>query len=145
MRPFQKLIAFLVFLPIFWSLPRVAWSQTSQGPILIRDTDIAEGKDNTEAATAKEPNPILATQNVNIGNYYLKQKNYAAAILRFLEAIEYQVDLIPAYDGLARAYERNGDIPKAINAYKGFLEKNPDSPKASEFRTRVAKLEKRSK
>jgi hypothetical protein len=54
------------------------------------------------------------------------------------------VDLIPAYEGLARAYEKNGDILKAINAYKGFLEKNPDSPKASDFRTKIAKLERKS-
>ena len=48
-----------------------------------------------------------------------------------------------AYDGLVRAYEKNGEIRKAINACKGFLEKNPDSPKASEFRKKLAKLEKK--
>ena len=139
----QKLLAFLIFFSIFLSLPSVAWSQASREPKLIRDTDIAEGKDSNEADAAKEPNPLLAVRNVNIGNYYLKQKNYAAAIQRFLEAIEYQADLIPAYEGLARAHEKKGDIPKAIDAYKGFLEKNPDSPKASDFRTKIAKLEKK--
>ena len=144
MKSFPRLIASLVFLPLFWSLSSTAWPQSSGEPRLIRDTDIAEGKDSAEAEAPKEPNPLLAERNVNIGNYYLKQKNYAAAIQRFLEAIDYKSDLIKAYEGLAQAYEKNGEIHKAIDAYKGFLEKNPDSPKASEFRTKVAKLEKKS-
>ena len=143
MKHSSQLVAFLISLLLFLSLPSVVWPKAPQEPRLIRDTDIAEGKDGNEAETAKEPNPKLAAQNVNIGNYYLKQKNYAAAIQRFLEAIEYQVDLIPAYEGLARAYEKKGDILKAINAYKGFLEKNPDSPNASGFRTKIAKLERK--
>lgn len=144
MKHSSQIIASLISLLLFLSLPSVVWPRAPQEPRLLRDTDIAEGRDISEAETAKEPNPKLAVQNVNIGNYYLKQKNYAAAIQRFLEAIEYQVDLIPAYEGLGRAYEKNGDILKAINAYKGFLEKNPDSPNASGFRTKIAKLERKA-
>lgn len=116
----------------------------TQEPRLIRDTDVAEGKEETETPAVKEPNPALAEQNITVGNYYLKRQNYAAAIQRFLEAIEYKKDSIKAYEGLVRAYEKNGDILKAIGACKGFLEKNPDSPKASEFRNKLAKLEKKS-
>ncbi len=138
-----SLLLFLCLLPCI--LPQAnVWSQAKE-PRLIRDTDVAEGKDTAEAATPKEPNPVLAMQNVNIGSYYLKQKNYAAAILRFLEAIEYQVDLLKAYEGLAEACEKNGQIPKAIAAYRGFLEKNPDSPKVQQFRSNLAKLEKKLK
>ena len=130
---------------LLWNFAFVVFPQSSREPKLIRDTDVAEGVEKTEAATAKEPNPKLAADNVNIGNYYLKMKNYAAAAQRFLEAIEYKADLIPAYDGLIRSYEKNGDISKAIAACKTFLDKNPDSPKASDFRSRLAKLEKSSR
>ena len=129
---------------LFCALSAVARPQASQEPRLIRDTDIAEGKEETEKPIVKEPNPKLAEQNITIGNYYLKQQNYAAAIQRFLEAIEYKKDSIQAYEGLIRAYEKNGEILKAIDACKGFLGKNPDSPKASEFRNKLAKLEKQS-
>lgn len=115
-----------------------------QAPKLIRDTDIAEGKDETEEPAVKEPNPKLAEQYITIGNFYLKQQNYAAAIQRFQEAIEYKKDSVKAYDGLVRAYEKNGELFKAINACKRFLEANPDSSKASEFRKKLAKLEKQS-
>jgi outer membrane protein assembly factor BamD (BamD/ComL family) len=117
----------------------------SREPRLIRDTDVAEGKDASASQAPKEPNPVLALQNLNIGNYYLKQKNYAAAIQRFLEAIEYQVDLLKAYDGLTEAYEKNGEIQKAVTIYKDFLTKNPDAPKIDQFRSRLAKLEKKIK
>ncbi|HTY63275.1 MAG TPA: tetratricopeptide repeat protein [Acidobacteriota bacterium] len=133
----------LLILLLFCALSAVARAQASREPQLIRDTDVAEGKDEIEKPTVKEPNPKLAEQNITIGNYYLKQQNYAAAILRFLEAIEYKKDSYQAYDGLIRAYEKNGEIPKAIDACKGFLDKNPDSPKAPDFRNRLARLEKK--
>lgn len=137
-----KSSAFLVPILLLSALAPPAWSQSQGEPRLIRDTDVAEGKNDS---VAKEPNPVLAAQNVNIGNYYLKQKNYSAAIQRFNEAIEYQADLIPAYEGLAQAYEKNGQISKAVEAYKGFLEKYPDSPKVKQFRSRLAKLERKTK
>jgi tetratricopeptide (TPR) repeat protein len=123
----------------------VVCAQDHREPKLIRDTGVAEGDEKTEAPVAKEPNPKLAEKNLNIGNYYLKMKNYAAAAQRFQEAIDYQPDFIPAYDGLIRSYEKNGDISKAIAACKTFLEKNPKSPKASDFQSRLAKLEKSAK
>ena len=135
----------LVSLLMFLTFSPLVWPQASREPQLIRDTGIAEGKDTDEPSAAKEPDPLLAKQNVNIGNYYLKQKNYAAAIQRFLEAIEYQPDLIAAYEGLSQAYEKKGQILKAVETYKGFLEKNPDSPKAGQFRSRITKLERKIK
>ena len=134
--------SWLLFLLLLSSLSTAADAQSSQEPRLIRDTDIAEGEEKTETPVVKEPNPKLAERDVAIGNFYMKKKNYAAAIQRFLEAIEYNKDSAQAYDGLIRAYEKNGEIRNAINACKGFLERNPDSPKASEFRKKLSKLEK---
>ena len=142
---FHLLSIGFVFLLLSLTLPAFSQSHNSRRPELIRDTDEAEGKESAgDAATPKEKNPMLAEQNVNIGDFYLKKKNYDAAIQRYLEAIEYQPSLIRAYEALARAYERKGEPAKAINAYKDFIQKNPDSPKIAEFRTRLAKLEKKS-
>jgi tetratricopeptide (TPR) repeat protein len=140
----QSISARLLFVLLYSTLSAAVIAQSPQGPSLIRDTDIAEGKNETEKPVVKEPNPKLAKQSINIGNLYLKQKNFAGAIQRFLNAIEYKKDSFEAYEGLVRAYEKNGEIFKAINACKDFLEKNPDSLKASEFRKRLAKYEKKS-
>jgi Tfp pilus assembly protein PilF len=144
MRYFPALLICIVLLLESLTLPVCAQSSKSRKPELIRDTGVAEGKDASEAPKAKEQDPVQAKKSITIGNYYLKQKNYAAAIQRYLEALEYQTSSIRAYEALARAYEKNGEITKAISAYKTLLEKNPDSSGASEFRVRLAKLEKKS-
>ena len=121
--------------------PVAAQSASRKPPALIRDTDTAEGKESADVSTSKELDPILSEQNLNIGNFYFKKKNYAAAIRRYLEAIEYQPDSIRAYDALTRAYEKDNQPDKAIAAYKQFIEKYPNSPKCLEFSARLTKLE----
>jgi tetratricopeptide (TPR) repeat protein len=140
----QSMRSWLPFLLLFSSLLAAADARSAQEPRLIRDTDIAEGEEKTETPAVKEPNAKLAERDVTIGNFYMKKKNYDAAIQRYLEAIEYKKDSHQAYAGLISAYEKNGEIRNAINACKDFLEKYPDSPKASEFRNKLAKLEKQS-
>ena len=137
---FQILSLFFGFslLPI---QPLAAQSISRKPPVLIRDTDTAEAKE--DVSTPKELNPLLSEQNLNIGNFYYKEKKYAAAISRYLEAIEYLPDSVRAYDALTRAYEKSNQPGKAIAAYKQFIEKNPNSPKSPEFRARLAKLEKK--
>ena len=133
-----------VFLLFSITLSAIAQTRSPRKPELIRDTDTEENTDAADVPQAKEPNPLLADESVDIGNFYFKKKNYFAAIQRYLEALEYQPDSVRAYEALARAYEKNGETAKAINTYKTFLEKNPDSPKAAEFRNRLAKLEKKA-
>jgi len=129
---------------LFWMFPITAQSQNSRKPVLIIDTDTAENMDHEEEAAPKELSPALAEDNLEIGNFYYKRKNYKAAIQRYHEALEYQPDLIKAFEALARAYEKNDDLDNAINTYKDFLEKYPDSPKSSDFRSKLSKLEKES-
>jgi Tfp pilus assembly protein PilF len=144
MKYFPILFICIVLLMESLTLPVCAQSNKPRTPVLIIDTDAAEGKDATEAPKAKEQDPVQAKQNINIGNFYLKQKNYTAAIERYLEAIEYQPNSIRAFEALARAYEKNGEITKAISAYKAFLDKNPNSPGSPDLRIKLAKLEKKS-
>lgn len=112
-------------------------------PALIRDTSVAEGKEDPETAKAKIYNPLMAEKSVKIGDFYLKRKNYDAAIQRYREALEYQPNRIEAFVALGRAYEKKGDPQKAVAVYRDFLEKFPSSPKAAEFRARIARLEKK--
>jgi tetratricopeptide (TPR) repeat protein len=115
-----------------------------QKPGLIRDTDTAEGKDEPAVEAEKAYDPLMAEKIVKIGDFYLKRKNYAAAIQRYLEALQYQPNRTEAFAALGRAYEKQGDTAKAAEVYRDFINKNPDSPKTPEFRARLAKLEKKS-
>jgi len=111
-------------------------------PALIRDTDKAEGKEDAEVSKEKTYNPLEAERSFRVGDFYLKKKNYTAAIQRYLEAIEYQPNLMKAYEALARAYEKSGKTDKALSIYRDLIQKNPDHPKVPEFQSRVARLEK---
>src|SRR6266540_1228892 len=102
-------------------------------PALIRDTDKAEGKDEAESVKEKSYNPLEAERNYRIGDFYFKKKNYAAAIQRYLEAIDFQPNLIKAYEALGRAYEKSGKPERAKEVYLDYIRKNPASPKIPEF------------
>ena len=112
-------------------------------PALIRDTDKAEGKETPDVEKEKPYDPVMAEKSIRIGDFYLKKKNYTAAIERYLEALQYQPNRWEAFDALGRTYEKNGELAKAGAIYKEFIDKNPDSPKVPEVRSRLAKLEKR--
>jgi pentatricopeptide repeat protein len=119
------------------------FSQSRQKPRLIRDTEKAEEESETaDVETPKDQNPQLAAQNLKVGDFYFKKKNYAAAIQRYLDAIAYLPTFTDAYQALVRAYEKNGDLSKAIKVCRDFISKNPDSPKVPEFQTILSKLEK---
>jgi tetratricopeptide (TPR) repeat protein len=113
-------------------------------PGLIRDTETAEGKVEADPDKPKEYNPLEAERNFRVGDFYFKRKNYTAAAQRYLEAIEYQPNLVKAYQALSQAYERKGDTEKARRVCLDFIQRNPDSPKKPEFESRLAKLGKSS-
>lgn len=120
-----------------------AFPQVRRKPALIRDTDAAEGKEEADVPKDKEYNPLLAAQAVKIGDFYFKRKNFDAAIERYIEALQYQPNLVDAYEALGRTYEKKGETLKAQEVYRDFIRKNPDSPKLAEFRTKLARLEKK--
>jgi len=139
-----KLLIFGMLLVCSTTHVMVSQEQPQRRPELIIDTDIAEGKEEeTEVEEPKEYNPLLASQNLKVGNYYFKKKNYDAAIQRYLEAIGFQPNLSDAYTALARAYEKNGSLSKAIQVFREFIQKNPDSPKVAEFQAQAEKLERK--
>jgi len=114
-------------------------------PTLIRDTATAEGKEEADAKEKEKVlSPLEAEKNLKVGDFYFKKKNYSAAIQRYLQALQHQPNLIRAYESLGKAYEKNGEHSKALNVYKDFLQKYPDSPKAPDFQSRISDLEKKS-
>jgi tetratricopeptide (TPR) repeat protein len=129
------------------ALPVAASAQAppQKPPALIRDTGIAEGKSDADTAKKKEYNPLMAQKSLNIGDQYFKGGNYVAAISRYQDAIEYQPNLVAAHASLGKAYEKRGEKDKALAVYKAFLKNYPDSPKAAEFRSWCARLEKKKK
>ena len=124
------------------AVPAQDVTQSARKPVLIRDTDIAEGKE-PEPESAKEPDPARSRENLNIGNHYFKRRNYTAAISRYIDAIKWQENSIPAHEALARAYEKKGDFAEAIQTLEAVIEKNPGSSKNRGFQSKIAGLRKK--
>jgi tetratricopeptide (TPR) repeat protein len=143
-----------VLLLLLSALPCPAQSQRSGKPELIRDTDIAEGKENQEAGEVLEPDPVLAEKSFNIGNFYYKNKNYTAAIQRYSDALAYRPnweEAGKALDRAIRAYqdeihdlEKDGNILEAVRKCRDFIKRYPDSPKLPDFRDKLFELEAKS-
>jgi tetratricopeptide (TPR) repeat protein len=133
----------LIFNALIITVVGVAQELPKKTPVLIRDTDVADGKTDAETAKKKEYSPIKAQADLKVGDYYYKQGNYSAAIGRYQEALEYQPSLVEAFEGLGRTYEKKGDKEKALVVYRSFLKNFPDSSKAQEFQALCAKLEKK--
>ena len=87
--------------------------------------------------------PHRAAKDLEVGNYYLKQKNYRAALERFHDALLYKPDDAEAIYGLALTQERMDLFSLAYNNYSKYLEILPDGPRAREAEEGLARMEAR--
>jgi tetratricopeptide (TPR) repeat protein len=84
------------------------------------------------ADLAKPYEPPAASKSVDIGNFYLRRKNYRAALSRFQEAVGTDPYYAPAYLGLGKVYDRIGLRQKALGAYQKYLDELPSDKQAEE-------------
>jgi tetratricopeptide (TPR) repeat protein len=76
--------------------------------------------------------PHRAEKDIEIGNYYLKQKNYRAALERFHDALLYKPNDAEATYGLGVTQEKMDLFSVAYNSYSKYLEILPHGPMARE-------------
>jgi tetratricopeptide (TPR) repeat protein len=87
-------------------------------------------------------NPLQASKELRVGNYYFKKGNYRAAAHRFEEAAKWDGTLAEAYLRLGEAREKQHDRKAAAEAYAKYLEIAPDAKDAPEVKKRLAKAHK---
>lgn len=114
--------------------------EPSRKPVLIRP-------DKTEKKV--EPGPIVpdrarAENDVTVGEFYYRRRNYKAAEDRFREAVKYGPKWSKPYEKLVEVLEKQEDFGEAIEVCKQFLDRNPGSQQADDFRTKINKLRRRA-
>jgi tetratricopeptide (TPR) repeat protein len=87
-------------------------------------------------------NPLQASKDLRIGNYYFKKGNYRAAAHRFEEATKWDGTNAEAYLRLGEAKEKQHDRKAAAEAYAKYLEVAPDAKDAPEVKKRLEKVHK---
>jgi len=84
--------------------------------------------------------PHKAAKDVEVGNFYLKRKNYRAALERFNEALLYKPKDAEATVGLAQTQEQLGLFTPAYQNYRAYLQILPSGPMAKEAQEAVTRL-----
>src|SRR5436305_2568979 len=85
--------------------------------------------------------PHKAAKDVEVGNFYLKRKNYRAAVERFNEALLYKPKDAEATVGLAETQEKLGLFTPAYLNYRAYLQLLPNGPVSKEAQEAVTRLE----
>ena len=93
------------------------------------------GTDEEDAITElKRWDPHRAAKDLEVGQYYLKEKNYRGAILRFRDALEFKPRDAEATYFLALTLEKTEARAEAAQRYLEYLEILPKGERAEECR-----------
>ncbi len=85
--------------------------------------------------------PHRAEKDIEVGNYYLRQKNYRAALERFHDALLYKPNDAEATYGLGVTQEKMELFSVAYNSYSKYLEILPHGPMAREAEEGTKRME----
>ena len=111
----------------------------------VADLDIPEVSDSPDTSGVQEfhPwNPMKALKDIEVGDYYLKRKNYRAALDRYKEALYYKDGDAVASFRLAVCQEKLGDKAEAKKYYQQYLKILPEGPLAKDARASLDRLAK---
>jgi Tfp pilus assembly protein PilF len=107
------------------------------------------GHASSESAPAADDGfkyaPPGPAKSVEVGNFYLRRKDYKGALSRFEEATQTDPNYAPAYLGLGKVYEKTGVTQKALDAYQKYLDLMPsdkDADDAKEVHRAMDRLRK---
>jgi tetratricopeptide (TPR) repeat protein len=86
-------------------------------------------------------NPYRAVKDDEVGDYYLKEKNYKAALARYQDALDYKPHDAIANFRMAQCYEKLNQPDQAIVHYHEYLRILPDGPYSKQAKKALEKLE----
>lgn len=84
-------------------------------------------------------NPIQAANEVKVGDYYFKKGSFRAAIARYKEALLWNQGCADAWRRLGDAHDKMRDPAAAREAWKKYVEIEPDSKYAAKLRRKLAR------
>jgi tetratricopeptide (TPR) repeat protein len=122
-------------------------SPTGESSSRDSQIDLAPRPDMKEPAPAETDESVLqpwdphkAAKDVEVGQYYLKIKNYRAALERFNHALIYKQNDAEATYGLAVTQEKLDLLALADQNYRKYLEILPNGPKSKEAQEAIQRL-----
>jgi tetratricopeptide (TPR) repeat protein len=105
-------------------------------PVLVRDYELDKQKEEE----VREYSPPKAKENVEVGDFYYKKRNYKAAEERYRIAIDYNTKWDESYEKLIKTLEKQGKYEEAVEICDLFIEINPSSREVEKFREQREKF-----
>jgi tetratricopeptide (TPR) repeat protein len=84
--------------------------------------------------------PHRASKDVEVGNWYLRQKNYRAALDRFNDALLYKANDAEATFGLAVTEEKLDLLSQSYKNYQAYLKMLDSGPHAKECQEAIKRI-----
>lgn len=103
---------------------------------------VAQPESGDEPNVEYALNPVQARKEFQVGEYYLRKGSYPAAVTRFQEAVKWNPKFAAAWLKLGEAAEKRGELTRALEAYRKYLELEPSGKKARDAKKAVARVEK---
>jgi tetratricopeptide (TPR) repeat protein len=129
--------------------PREAGESSSRDQIIDLSPPSNDVKDHPDSEVPDSDvtefhqwDPHKAQKSVEVGDFYLKRKNYSAAIDRYREALQYKPNDAIATFHLAQALEQDQKFEDARKEYANYLKILPHGPSAAEARKALERLRK---
>jgi Flp pilus assembly protein TadD len=85
-------------------------------------------------------NPLQASKELQVGNYYMKKGSFRAAAERFREATRWNEGEAEAWLRLGDASEKLRDPKAARDAYQKYLDLAPDAKDATRIRKKLQRV-----
>jgi tetratricopeptide (TPR) repeat protein len=108
----------------------------------LADMDLTPPVDNTGVQEFHPWNPLKASKDIQVGDFYFRRKNYKAALERYKEALYYKNNDAVASFRLAVCQEKLGDKTEARKYFEQYLKILPEGPFAKDARASLEKLDK---
>ena len=116
-----------------------------QGESSSKDSQItleapSKASGGSDVVEIREWNPHKAAKDVEVGQFYLKQKNYRAALDRFNEALLYKPNDAEATFYLAATQDKLQLYDLAYRGYRAYLTMLPEGPLAKQAETALTRI-----
>lgn len=107
--------------------PGYSSSATGLDSLLPKPDDDQPGKRKKKNAVAEPDHQETASEDINVGKYYLDNKDWKAALSRFQSAMVLDPDEPDVYWGLAESARHLGNYADARTYYQKVVDYDPDS------------------
>jgi predicted Zn-dependent protease len=123
-----------------------SFSQQAGKPKLIREPvqEIEEEQKNAEKKGPEKPDPVKAQKNLEVGKYYFRQKNWAAAEDRFRMSTEQNPKMTESWELLSRSCAKQKKFRQAADVLSQYVQKFPKSEEAVRFAKERVRLDKKA-